>query len=339
MAFRSHPLVRARAVHAAILTSLTVTSLAVAQDRGVNDWSTPSDDQCVPACRDGYECRRGECAPICNPGCEPGTLCTDGGACVPVESREAPVRRSERRSPPDQCVPHCRSGYTCLDGACVSLCNPACPRGEVCSEYGECLPDPEQTARGPLRESREEAPPDPFRESIVNLHVDAAGLAQFGLTPTVELGKKFSGYARLRALNTGVASYFLLGRDREDELQWGLGGAVGMHVFTAKDGTMRGFFGGPALEYVFVKTSDTTRDLATYRTHVLVPNADFGYRWAFRGFLLGVGLRLGLAIPLHEDITPRGRAGCRRADSCTEDLGLSFVPGLFVDLGTFFPRR
>lgn len=39
------------------------------------------------------------------------------------------------------CFPECRTGYTCHEGACVSLCNPACDDGEVCTAAGECVPD------------------------------------------------------------------------------------------------------------------------------------------------------------------------------------------------------
>ena len=324
-----------------LLTWLTTAPLAVAQDRGLGDWSTP-DDQCVPSCRDGYECHQGECAPVCNPSCGPGMLCTGGGECVRVESVYQPAPSASRRTgDPNQCLPACRSGFTCLDGACVSLCNPVCPRGELCSQYGECLPDPEYVPerRAVERTASAPRPPDPTRDTIVALHADALGSLQFGVTPTVEVGEKYAGYARLRPLNTGVASYFLLGHDDEDEFDWGVGGALGFHAFSARDGNLRGFFGGPALEYAFVKTRDTKRDFATYRTHLLVPQVDFGYRWGFRSFLLGLGMRLGVAVPVHERAEPRGSQGCRRADSCDRDLDATFLPGVFLDLGYFVPRR
>ncbi len=38
-----------------------------------------------------------------------------------------------------ECVPQCRSGFTCVTGACVSACNPACGAGETCSGAGECM--------------------------------------------------------------------------------------------------------------------------------------------------------------------------------------------------------
>ncbi len=38
------------------------------------------------------------------------------------------------------CRPNCRSGFTCIGGQCVSLCNPGCGVGEVCTSYGACEP-------------------------------------------------------------------------------------------------------------------------------------------------------------------------------------------------------
>jgi hypothetical protein len=36
------------------------------------------------------------------------------------------------------CLPSCEPGTTCRDGKCISLCDPACPLGEVCTGQGIC---------------------------------------------------------------------------------------------------------------------------------------------------------------------------------------------------------
>lgn len=36
------------------------------------------------------------------------------------------------------CFPECRSGYTCHESQCISLCNPACDAGEICTAAGTC---------------------------------------------------------------------------------------------------------------------------------------------------------------------------------------------------------
>jgi hypothetical protein len=40
----------------------------------------------------------------------------------------------------DACVPACRSSYLCLEGRCVSACNPSCGVAETCTAAGECVP-------------------------------------------------------------------------------------------------------------------------------------------------------------------------------------------------------
>ena len=45
-----------------------------------------------------------------------------------------------------KCVPDCRDGFVCVEGKCVSACNPACADGERCSGDGFCVAD---TSQGP----------------------------------------------------------------------------------------------------------------------------------------------------------------------------------------------
>ncbi|MFT3841157.1 MAG: hypothetical protein QM723_29465 [Myxococcaceae bacterium] len=55
----------------------------------------------------------------CVPKCRSGYSC-QAGACVAA------------------CTPACRSGTVCVKGACVSACNPPCGKGERCLDSGEC---------------------------------------------------------------------------------------------------------------------------------------------------------------------------------------------------------
>lgn len=319
-------------------------AVSTAQDTAASDWERPS-SSCEPSCRSGYECRRGECTPVCSPACGEGFLCSaDGGGCVSAEPVAAPrptlvSRPVESRS---SCEPSCRSGFTCKQSRCVSLCNPLCPADEMCTASGECISarlaeHPEADVDFGI-ESAPASARDRSANSLVNLHADAAGLLQFGLTPTVEVGTTFSGFLRLRFMNTGLASYFLLGRDADDDLRLGAGVALGMHWFSAERGNMRGFYGGGALEYAFVETRDDTVDFARYRTHALIPQLDVGYRWAFGDFFVGVSAKLGLAIPFQNTVVGFGDSPCARRDSCREDLSPAFIPGIGLDLGWFIPR-
>ncbi len=47
------------------------------------------------------------------------------------------------------CFPQCRSGYTCYNGECVSLCNPPCLSYETCTVEGECVETEETRLRDP----------------------------------------------------------------------------------------------------------------------------------------------------------------------------------------------
>lgn len=333
---------RRRTVAGAVWLCTLVTlaaGVSDAQVAGGLDWERPN-SACEPACRSGYECRRGECTPVCSPACEDGYLCSADGGCISAQARAAlrPALEARPHESLDVCEPSCRDGFTCKRSRCVSLCNPLCPADEVCTASGECV----SAHVADHREAYVERAPAPDRDSsadsLINLHVDAAGLLQFGLTPTIEVGETVSGYLRLRFLNTGLASHFLLGRDADDHLRLGAGAALGVHFFSSRRGNMRGLYGGAALEYVFVETRDDSVDFARYQTHALVPQLDLGYRWAFGAFFLGVSGKLGLAIPFKSTAVGIGDDPCRRPYSCSEDLSAAFVPGIGLDLGWFLPR-
>ncbi|HEY6879953.1 MAG TPA: hypothetical protein VI299_18130 [Polyangiales bacterium] len=192
-------------------------------------------------------------------------------------------------------------------------------------------------AAAPVPAPEEVPARDPYADSVVNLHLDALGALQFGITPTVEFGKKISGYVRLRPMNTGMMSYVLIDPTRDDHFRWGLGAAVGMHFFSAGRGNMRGLFGGPGLEYLFIRTRDDAVLQTDYGVHVLVPQLDLGYRWGFGRFLLGVGGRVGVYVPVRTHAATSGPFGCDEVGAC--DPGglndLHAALGVFLDLGWF----
>lgn len=325
-------------------------SRASAQDSNASDWGggPPEQQQCAPKCRRGHECRHGECVPLCSPACGPGLLCTSGGTCVRTEAPE-PVQQTPSSgwgAGSQQCLPSCRTGYLCVSGQCMSACNPICPAGEMCSERGECVAGGSEPVSEPGKEPEKKGPvadpKDSTANSIVNLHVDVLGLLQFGITPTLEVGgKHVAGFLRLRALNTGLLSYFLLDHKPDDVFKWGIGGALGVHLFTAGAGNMRGLFGGVALEYAFGKNENTKKTQATYKTHELIPQLDIGYRWAFGHFLVDVGGRIGVLLPVgskDEAIPVNGSAanGCVGDDACDGERSILPIGSIFLDLGYFF---
>lgn len=270
-----------------------------------------------------------------------------------ISNEPAPVPPAQ--PPPQQahpaiCQPACRSGHTCIGGRCVSACNPPCPADQTCSPERECVARPRPAIRKtpakssvstnsiPKPEVKRRPPPPPkprYARPVANLHLNAAGPLQFGLTPTLEIGTIVTGYLRVRILNTGIASYLLLPGDAAGQFSWGLGGALGLHIFSAKGGHMRGFFGGVALEYVYSETEDRVNNLAVYRTHSLIPQLDIGYRWGLGRFLLGIGLAAGVAVPVDAEDVPLIVGGCQ-LEKCDGSRDIQGLTNLLVDVGVFF---
>lgn len=61
--------------------------------------------------------------------------------------------------PSTACVPACRSGFTCVEGQCVSACNPPCAAGERCTASGECSVPASTPYAEPAPSFIEPAPP------------------------------------------------------------------------------------------------------------------------------------------------------------------------------------
>lgn len=292
----------------------------------------PAKLHCEPDCRRGFTCSFGECVPLCEPACGSGFVCSEQGSCLPEGA--SPTLMSEQPvspfSPAQGCHPACRLGFVCVDQNCISACNPPCANGQLCAPDGQCVyeppPPPQVTAR----------PRSTSADSLVNLHINALGILQFGLAPTLEVGTWISGYLSLQPLNSGVGSYFLLQRDSEDELRWGLGGTLGVHLFSAGGGNMRGAYGGLAVGYFYLDNQDRKVDRVWLGTHAIVPQLDGGYRWAFDHLLLGVGGRVGLSVPVSASDRPLGPSGCSRSRSCDEKRHVRPLGELVLDVGYLF---
>lgn len=62
-------------------------------------------------------------------------------------------------TPEPSCVPTCRSGYVCVQGQCVTACNPPCSASQTCTPDRQCLATPPLFALPP--QAHEHKPPDP----------------------------------------------------------------------------------------------------------------------------------------------------------------------------------
>ncbi|HYD42508.1 MAG TPA: hypothetical protein VEB43_16900 [Anaeromyxobacter sp.] len=172
--------------------------------------------------------------------------------------------------------------------------------------------------------------PQPAADSSTSLYLNALGPLQFGLAPTLELGRKTTVLLRLRALNLGLA-YQLLAKADDEKVKLGLGGGVGVHTYFGST-PQHGFYLGGMGELVYSDTEDDTDDLARYQYVYAVPTFHTGYRWHAGSFLLGLGLEAGAAVPVSGEAKPIGPDGCAYSDSCGDPS--TYAIGMLVfDVG------
>jgi hypothetical protein len=83
-------------------------------------------------------------------------------AATPTAEAAPATQTPPPAAPAPSCIPACRSGYVCIQGQCISACNPPCSAGQTCTPDAQCLATP------PLFASPEapkhEQPRDPSAE-------------------------------------------------------------------------------------------------------------------------------------------------------------------------------
>jgi hypothetical protein len=252
------------------------------------------------------------------------------------EPAVAPAPAAPAATPPaSSCVPDCRSGFVCLEGTCVSACNPPCAAHEQCTGAGECLassPAPLTAPATSLDRESEAA----GAHSNFNAHVNALGVFQFGLVPAVEFGgRNFGIAARLRLMTTGILSHTVAADTSDDEeFASGIGIGAGARYYSGSGGNMRGFYVGGGVEYVSTRVEDTTDDREAYLTKAIIPEFDIGYRWAFGRFLLGLGGMAGYLLvqsATTEDLS-NGQDDVLYSNTAED----TFYAMAVLDLGFFF---
>lgn len=164
-------------------------------------------------------------------------------------------------------------------------------------------------------------------------HVNAAGLLQFGLTPTFELGAGHWGaLAQFRFFNTGLLANSTIPTSGE-HLAFSYGIAVGGRWYSASHGPLTGFNAGAMLEYLHIRNEDTTEREA-YVTGLVVPQIAGGYRWKFDWFLVGVGATAGYAFVVSkktEDLSGGADPYLLESDATSQVYGSGLL-----DVGVFF---
>ena len=98
-----------------------------------------------------------------------------------------------------KCIPECRDGFVCVDGECVSACNPPCSEGERCSGDGFCIADTSQASRSSATSDGNQA-----LRMANRLHL----ILRLGAGGTVERFNDVSGLADDAAATVGLTIRF-----------------------------------------------------------------------------------------------------------------------------------
>ncbi len=70
---------------------------------------------------------------------DPAAEADPGASSSAASSPSAPATADRSvATPPAMCRPTCREGFVCVEGQCVSACNPPCEFGQVCTGSGQC---------------------------------------------------------------------------------------------------------------------------------------------------------------------------------------------------------
>jgi hypothetical protein len=66
-------------------------------------------------------------------------LCATSALAQQAATDTAAAAEEEAGPKSSQCVPECRGNFVCVEGRCVSKCNPPCAAGETCTALGKCV--------------------------------------------------------------------------------------------------------------------------------------------------------------------------------------------------------
>jgi hypothetical protein len=164
----------------------------------------------------------------------------------------------------------------------------------------------------------------PVKDASIGLYANSLGVLQFGVSPTIEFGKRFVFNAKVIFFNTGAASYLIAS---DDTLHFSYGVGPGCRYYFGEVGNVRGFYLGA--ETLFVAWEEQYQQSTVYKTKLVVPLAEIGYRWVrASGFSIGLGATFGSALVIDKtsEAVNRETPGGNNAS----DQALAFV---HLDLG------
>jgi hypothetical protein len=166
-------------------------------------------------------------------------------------------------------VPECRSGFVCMEGQCVSACNPPCDAGQMCTADRMCVANPAAARRATIfPEDMPPPPPDPtaerhdgfFLRMVLGFggnyfDVRARDNGEFDALGEFANHAKFSGFAANLSLDIGgspidnFAIAFRLQFSDSVEPNQTLDGT---HISPPKDSSIDATLVGPSFTYYFM---------------------------------------------------------------------------------------
>ncbi|MBL8951398.1 MAG: hypothetical protein JNK82_11505 [Myxococcaceae bacterium] len=212
--------------------------------------------------------------------------------------------------PPGSCVPDCRRGYVCIDGACVQ------PPGPVPDVPPPPVPVPPVSRPPSARPARPQPREQAERPSVFAMHLNLADAALHGLTGAIDFlivpQLAMGLFIEARAMNLGPLSYmdyWPLGPQRKfgfsnnysQVFDIGMGMALGVEKFWSDKPGLRGWFAAGGVELLTRRARLTSPAGAGWvHGHVVewwvTPHARGGYRFRGHNFLFGLGARLGAGV-------------------------------------------
>jgi hypothetical protein len=189
----------------------------------------------------------------------------------PAATEPPPLEQALPPPPPSYqtaCVPECRSGFVCMQGQCVSACNPPCDAGQMCTADRMCIANPEARPPRMFPEDMPTPPPDPTAErhdgfflrltlGFGSNHFDARAPEGGGVDALGEIANhaKFSGFATHFSFDIGASPIdnlviaFRLQFATTGEPNQTLDGA---HVSPPNDSSIDATLVGPSFTYYFM---------------------------------------------------------------------------------------
>src|SRR5690606_16960942 len=253
--------------------------------------------------------------------------------CLTSFAQDSEEELSSRQ--PGGCPVLCSAHEACIEHRCVEMCRTGCRSGTYCTASGDCQPLPQPKVPSLTEAERQRLAGHKSAELKNVLFGDLGGIAGFGLAIGYEHGRESSFLLRGRMLNTGVMSHAVYAENEYERFAWGVGGSVGMRLYEATWGNLRGCSDGGGVDYSVIRVMDRVRTGEGQTLHSVAPFGEFGYRWVFGSFAIGFGPTIGLRYPVGTGFFSRGKAICRDEKGCADGDGRRFEGVLHLEVGWF----